>query len=293
MQKDYTENSKRANALGIALSLYILLQLVTSALIFSFAGSIRDIVSLVFKVIRFGVPTVVYFKITGYEPKRKEKPIQKNAVGALEFLFAFSFISVAVNTVGGMTEKAMSVFGMQVPESTVSANAGEFVFMFLGSVLLAAITEEILFRYVVMHALEGCGGTAKVLVSAALFSIMHCNFLQIPYAFAAGIVISAFYLRTGSIIYAVMLHFSSNLFTFVFEALRTFGDAEKVSFASNIAYIVLSVTAICGAVYFILSEKKNGPARSDEPKTEIKSFLNAGTAIYAVSALLIAILNII
>lgn len=292
MKNDVSDISERARALGVALSFFILLRLITSVLILAFAGAVYYLLSIVFKVLAFGLPVILYRKMTGRTPKRSRKRRKPSGRGAIEFLFAFSLTATLVNAVGILTEKTAKLFGADISQNSFSRDTGAFVFMFLGSVLFAAVTEELLFRGAVMDALEGTSARARIVISALLFAMMHCNFLQIPYAFAAGLVISAFYLRTRSLAKAVALHLASNALTYLFELLRAFGSAEAVEMASNTVFIALSAIAVCGVVYFVMRLGKEKRGVVCEKKSDIRGFFNVGTVTYLIITLLIAILNI-
>ena len=280
----------KSTSVGITLSAYIVLYLITSFALSAFSGAVYNVLSLIFKVIRFGAPVLIYHKLTGYVPNTKSSG-RFNGRSVIEFVFAFSFTATAVNVVGLLTEKTLSLFGIKMSQNAFSGDAGEFIFMFLSSVLLAAVAEEMLFRGVVMDALEGFNLNARVLLSAVLFSLMHCSFVQMPYAFAAGAVISVFFVKTGSIIYAVALHFASNLLTYVFALLRAVATEKTVSAVTNAVFLILVSLTVTGAVYFILRARNNEKTER-ESQLKLKNFFTSGTVIYIVFTLLIALINI-
>ena len=68
------------------------------------------------------------------------------------------------------------------------------------AVVIAPITEEILFRGIILRGLLGRWNEwAAIFVSAALFALMHFNPAQAPIAFALGTVLGWVYVRTRSI----------------------------------------------------------------------------------------------
>ncbi len=280
----------KSTSVGLTLSAYIALYLITSFALSAFSGAVYNVISLFFKVIRFGLPVLIYHKLTGYVPNTKSR-ISLNGRGVIEFVFAFSFTAIAVNVVGLLTEKMLSLFGLKMSQNAFSGDVGAFIFMFLSSVLLAAVAEEMLFRGVVMDALEGFSLKVRVLLSAILFSLMHCSFLQMPYAFAAGVVISLFFVRTGSLIYAAALHFASNLLTYVFALLRVVADEKTVNAVTNVVFLILVLLAVTGTIYFIL-RARNNEKTVRESQLKLKNFFTSGTVIYIVFTMLIALINI-
>lgn len=281
--------SDKKVSVGISLTVYMVLHLIASFTISAFTGAMYNIFSLLFKVVRFGVPVLVYSKLTGYVPIKKEPLPKLSGKAVAEFIFALSFVVTAVNTVGTATEKFFSLVGIKTASGRLPQGSGEFIFMFFGSVLLAAVTEELLFRGVVMDALDGFSEKTKILSSAFLFALVHCNMLQIPYSFVAGAVISAFFVKTGSILYAVAIHFTANAVTYVFTLVRVLVPEKTALLVSDIAFWVFAGLSSIGAVYFVIKREKR---EAFAPKFTFKQFLTAGTAIYVSFALILSLLSI-
>ncbi len=281
------DKKNKVEAAGISLSVYMILYLMTSFALSALTGAFYSILSLLFKVVRFGVPVLVYTKLTGY--KIGVKAVKPKGSTALEFVFAASFTVTAVNIVGTVTDKLLSFIGISNIQSEIPRDAGALVTMFLGSVLLAAVTEELLFRGAVMDALDGFSDRSRIFLSALLFSLMHCNLFQIPYSFAAGAVISVFFVRTGSLLYAVAIHFTSNAVTYAFTLIRAFASEKTAQTASDIAFLAFLLVSVTGVAYFVIRHKKT---ETVEPKFTLKQFFTAGTAIYLSFTLLLSILSI-
>ena len=83
--------------------------------------------------------------------------------------------------------------------------------MFIGTALVPAFCEELLFRGLVLGNLAPYGKTSAVLCSALLFGLMHQNIGQMFYATVAGVVLGIIYLETRSIWAPTLLHMFNNL----------------------------------------------------------------------------------
>ena len=280
-------NKNKVEAVGLSLSVYMILYLLTSFAISAFSGAIYGILSLLFKVVRFGFPVLVYAKLTGYKPALKL--VKPKGGTLLEFAFAVSFVVTAVNVVGTVTDKLFSLIGINNVQGQIPRDAGALITMFLGSVLLAAVTEELLFRGALMDALDGFGDKTKIFLSALLFSLMHCNLFQIPYSFVAGAIISLFFIRTGSLICAIAIHFTANAVTYVFTLVRAFSSEKTALIASDAAFLAFALISVAGVAYFAVTQKNS---EKNEPKFTLKQFFTAGTAIYLSFTLLLSILSI-
>lgn len=86
--------------------------------------------------------------------------------------------------------------------------------------LFAPFVEEVVFRGAVLRALlpRMKSRWGAIAISAALFSLVHMNPAQMPYAFTAGLLLGWLYSRTGSILPGVAYHWMNN--TLVFAAVR-------------------------------------------------------------------------
>lgn len=88
--------------------------------------------------------------------------------------------------------------------------------------LFAPLVEEMVFRGAVLRTLlqrmEGHKWRA-ILISALLFSLVHMNPAQMPFAFIAGIFLGWIYSRTGSIVPGVLYHWVNNSVVFLLARL--------------------------------------------------------------------------
>lgn len=77
--------------------------------------------------------------------------------------------------------------------------------------LLPAIGEELIYRGIIFNGLRrNVSDKAAVLISAALFTLMHGGLEQFVYPFILGIFFGWLVLRTGSTLSSIILHFCNN-----------------------------------------------------------------------------------
>lgn len=98
--------------------------------------------------------------------------------------------------------------------------------------IVPAILEEMLFRYIPMKLLLPYSPKNCVIVSALFFALIHTDFFQIPYAFAAGVIFMALDIAFGSIWPSVILHFLNNFLSVVWMKYCTAELAEMLFIAS-------------------------------------------------------------
>jgi membrane protease YdiL (CAAX protease family) len=86
-----------------------------------------------------------------------------------------------------------------------------FGLVFFVGAILAPIVEELLFRGLLYQWLRGRAGVAAaVLLSAALFAVVHFIPLLIPALFAVGIILALVFEWTKSLWITITLHFFQN-----------------------------------------------------------------------------------
>jgi len=87
-------------------------------------------------------------------------------------------------------------------------------------VIVAPITEELLFRGLILRGLLGrYGATKSILVSAALFAVLHLNPWQLMPAMLLGVLLGWWYVRTRSLIPCLFGHALNNSMIFLIAAI--------------------------------------------------------------------------
>ena len=96
------------------------------------------------------------------------------------------------------------------------------------SVILAPVLEEIFFRGLVCKKLLALGEGYAIVLSAAFFAVCHGNFFQLFYSFITGCFFGLIYVKTGKLIYSMLLHMIVNfLGTVVISWILNFSNYEE------------------------------------------------------------------
>ena len=210
---------KFAFTIGMAMILFIILQTVF-ALIFSFTlptylegkwdkTSILVLENTLVLIVALGLASafIKFYSTDDFPEKKKLTGFQK---------FEIIFIAIAIDVVvqiflmwflpkigadNGIIEK----IGFE-PQKTFWG----ITLFILGMAVTPAIFEELLFRKWILNSARKYGNVFAVVFSALLFGIYHMNANQAIFAFLLGLLFGTITIKTGTIKYAMLLHFLNN-----------------------------------------------------------------------------------
>jgi membrane protease YdiL (CAAX protease family) len=155
--------------------------------------------------------------------------------------FLFLLIGEALMIVGSIVGNIFSeiiggIFGT-ANENSVNTVVTELPVwaIFIVVCVLAPIFEELIYRKLIMDRFGKIGGALAVLLSAIAFGLMHCNFYQLFYAVAVGIVFGYVYQRTHNILYTISMHSILNFIGSIvtIPILETSEKVEKMELILN------------------------------------------------------------
>lgn len=117
----------------------------------------------------------------------------------------------------------------------------------LYSCIIAPITEEMLFRGMLLKVFSKADQKFAIIASAFFFGLAHGNIPQFILAFLLGIFLSHITMRHNSIIPAIIVHIFINSFSTVFGMFE-----DQSSMIVSIATIVMFALSIIGLVMLIV-----------------------------------------
>ena len=122
---------------------------------------------------------------------------------------------------------------------------------FLGICIVGPIMEEIMMRRVIMTEISKATGHVwwGIIISAAIFAVIHGNPIQIVFALPAGIIFGWLYYKTGSLTVPISIHIINNTISF-------FTLKYNLDFKINISttlgvtvFLVLVIITLCSIVW--------------------------------------------
>ncbi len=165
----------------------------------------------------------------------------------------FFFAAVFLASLAGMLVKLLPS-----AEGTAAMPAGmEMVLYCAYTVLLAPITEELVFRGAVLTMLAERGRSVSALISAAAFAAYHMSFVQLPYTFVLGFFLALLAQRSGRLLPCIIVHAANNALTLA----ATYSDT-----ASRITDIALPIFGVASLLWLIFTGRLFQPVRKDISK---------------------------
>ena len=123
----------------------------------------------------------------------------------------FAFMSVG-STVANLLTGAIELLADRPLTNPVeSATYGNsFLVNLIFVAILAPIIEELVFRKLICDRLLPLGEGYAIVLSAAIFGLVHGNLFQFFYAFLVGMLFSYIYVKTGRLRYSLIYHMFTN-----------------------------------------------------------------------------------
>lgn len=154
----------------------------------------------------------------------------------------------------------MAITGMSsVNESTAtmfafSDNVAQNVVMVVYFVLIAAITEEILCRGLILKLLSPVSKTFAIIASALIFGIMHGNFGQMFNGFLLGLVMGYVAVKSKSLWLPIICHMAANTNAMVLS----YFEYKMGEDFLNTELIYSAVLVVIAVISIVLLLKRNG-----------------------------------
>ena len=94
--------------------------------------------------------------------------------------------------------------------------------MLVWTCLVAPVTEEYMFRGMMLRTLSKHGAGFGIVSTAFAFGMMHGNMAQTPMAFLIGLVMGYVAMKAGGIRQTILIHFVNNCFASIPQAVHYF-----------------------------------------------------------------------
>ena len=161
-----------------------------------------------------------------------------------------------------------------------SMSVREYIISIITVAVLPAFVEEFALRGIVAQGLSRYGTAKAVLISAALFSLLHGNPQQTVFQFFGGAVCAYLFLKTDSLWPGIIVHFVNNFIAVTYEfilynfnlgtnALNVF---RYIFFDCDFKYAIFIVPAAALLLWLILKSVKKTDYSKEVPDTDTEAY---------------------
>ena len=150
------------------------------------------------------------------------------------------------------------------------------VFGIISITIMAPLVEELLFRGAIQGYMlrKGMKPLNAILIASAIFGIVHMNPIQIPFAFAIGLIFGWLYYRTGSVVPGIIGHFINNsiaclqMATLTEEEFNT-KTIEWLGSGPTYALFAISFAVMIGMFLYLKKHLPEAPSYKEEEMINI------------------------
>jgi hypothetical protein len=179
-------------------------------------------------------------------------------------------------------------YTIPLPPEALNVTVLDRILMAVGTVILAPVVEEFLFRGAIQAAYERQGGARAVVVSSLLFIAIHQELAQsvalVPVALALGFVAW----RTRSVIPAVLIHLANNGQALAVAFLEGTNPERAVFTPSPLGALVGGLVAVAALVLLVRLTVPREPG-TREPR---RSWLGRNWPLIPIPAIYAAVLGL-
>ena len=244
---------KASNGLGFMLFAVIL---VMYAVVLAFVLSMRGLSDAAASLINMFASIASMFLVglfyCLFSRTRISSVIQFSRVGLgrLTALVAMGLtVAVAGDFITELLGNNLQMIGMRnnVDLNAHSSTPLNNILTVISIAIIPPLSEEFLFRGIVLGKLRRFGDGFAIVLSSALFALLHMNIVQIPFAFVVGLVMAFVTVKTNSLLPAILIHFANNFRSIIINLLV---DSKIMSEnLLDIVYIIFLMLVFGAGIY--------------------------------------------
>lgn len=214
-------------------------------------------------LVGFGVVGLIFAKATKTN-LNDIFPSENLSFKKLAGVVAIGFtVCISANYIAQLFSIDLSIFGLEtmyMDMETGSTSLIEHITYIVAVSVVPAVTEEFVYRGLIMGRLRKFGDGFALFTSAFLFGMMHGNLTQAPFAFVVGLATGWAVIYTNSIFPAMIIHGLNNFMSVIadiaYENLELAGlDTFYVDFIYMAIYGLTLVFAFIAVYKFSKSDK--------------------------------------
>ena len=156
--------------------------------------------------------------------------------------------------------------------------------------ILPGILEELLFRGVVLQGLRPAGDGVALVFSSLMFGLMHGTLYQIPFAFILGLVFGYIVLKTGNILWTMLLHVINNTLSVLMEFWLWNVSDEETGKWYLLFFAVEALLGMIGAAVLMMRDRTRVPPIGDRVSSYLTKRQRRRAAYSAVTVIIFIVI---
>lgn len=171
----------------------------------------------------------------------------------MQLLCVFVSVQTVAQVLSPALEWLLNLMGLSAMAALEAATITADTFsMFVYISFLGPISEELLFRGLILRTLEPYGKRFAIFASALMFGMFHGNIIQTPYAILVGLVLG-YVAVEYSVVWAIILHIINNFV--LSDLLGRLYEIVPVYVGDIVTWSILGGAAIATVVLMICRRK--------------------------------------
>lgn len=288
-------NRKFFSKIGLNYTFFGVFAIIMQIIIINIIGFANPIIlndinltSIIASVCNYILPLPIFLYLMN---KLEKQEIHSNKLTIKKFI-VYIAISLTLMWVGNLigltiTEILGNLIQSEIANPIVETIDSSSVYTnLLLMVIMAPIFEEIIFRKLLIDRTIKYGKGVSILLSALIFGLFHGNLNQFFYAFLIGGFFAYVYIKTGKIIYTILLHLTVNFFGSIISVIvgnslnnmNTMANLPIADAGIIIIYFLIYVLIVIVGVIGLLKNYKKISLLKDNliKKPYITSLINVG-----------------
>lgn len=288
-------NRKFFSKIGLNYTFFGVFAIIMQIIIINIIGFANPIIlndinltSIIASVCNYILPLPIFLYLMN---KLEKQEINSNKLTIKKFI-VYIAISLTLMWIGNLigltiTEILGNLIQSEIANPIVETIDSSSIYTnLLLMVIMAPIFEEIIFRKLLIDRTIKYGKGVSILLSALIFGLFHGNLNQFFYAFLIGGFFAYVYIKTGKIIYTILLHLTVNFFgsiisVIVGNSLNNMNTMANLPIADAgiliIYFLVYVLIVIVGVIGLLKNYKKISLLKDNLiKKPYITSLINMG-----------------
>lgn len=202
------------------------------------------------EIVAFMLPSIIYCHLQGFE-YAKGLELKIPELNKLPIIFSSLFAMISLNVLFSLFLAKIGSFPSQEMsgQGGFTGSGADVVGVIVALCVIPAICEEFVFRSVLMRDYNKYGARFSIIITSALFAMVHFDISRLVIYFASGILLALTVYITRSVLCSMIVHGLYNVYGMFFDGWFWSSISRNVNM-TLIVFIFLAVLLVSFLVMF-------------------------------------------